>query len=67
MEPAAKNTDQPRLCYQFDAIPEDAETQEELNRRMRKPGESGYCPPANATDLSQHKINAVKPDESAAS
>jgi len=35
-------TVEPRKSFTFEAIPEDDETQEELNRRLRKPGESGY-------------------------
>lgn len=35
-----------RPVYAFDAIPEDEATQEEPNRRLRKPGEPGYCPPS---------------------
>jgi hypothetical protein len=43
--PPKKNED-PRQSYTFDAIPEDDERQEELNRVRRKPGEPGYCRPA---------------------
>jgi hypothetical protein len=35
-------TMEPRKSFTFEAIPEDEETQEELNRRLRKPGEAGY-------------------------
>jgi hypothetical protein len=43
---------EPRTSYTFDAIPEDDETQDELNRRLRKPGEPGYCPPAKTGEAS---------------
>jgi hypothetical protein len=36
--------------YTVDAIPEDDETQEYLNRTMRKPGEPGYVPPTKPPD-----------------
>jgi hypothetical protein len=34
----------PRVAIHVDAVPEDEATQEELNRRLRKPGEPGYVP-----------------------
>jgi hypothetical protein len=37
----------PGYTQTFDAIPEDDERQEELNRTMRKPGEPPYCPPVS--------------------
>jgi hypothetical protein len=55
METAPKKTEEPRLSYQFDAIPEDEATQDELNRRMRKPGEPGYCPPGKKSTVSHSK------------
>ena len=45
MNSMPNKADEPRSMYTADAIPEDDETQEELNRRFRKPGEPGYCPP----------------------
>jgi hypothetical protein len=33
-----------RIVIHYDAVPEDEATQEELNRRLRKPGEPGYVP-----------------------
>jgi hypothetical protein len=40
----------PLPSFAFDAIPEDEEMQEELNRRLRKPGEPPYCPPVKNVD-----------------
>jgi hypothetical protein len=35
-------TVEPRKSFTFEAVPEDEETQEELNRSLRKPGEPGF-------------------------
>jgi hypothetical protein len=53
METSPRKPEEPRLSYTFDAVPEDDEAQEDLNRRMHKPGETGYCPPGKKTDVSQ--------------
>jgi hypothetical protein len=45
VNPTPDQTREPRKSYTFDAIPEDEETQDELNHRLRKPGEPGYRPP----------------------
>ena len=47
--PMHANPKQPqktRVSYMFDAIPEDDDRQTELNRRLRKPGESAACAPS---------------------
>jgi hypothetical protein len=48
----------PRPSFTFDAIPEDEEMQEELNRRLRKPGEPGYCPPAKLAQAAAPRLAA---------
>jgi hypothetical protein len=48
-----KKAEEPRLSYTFDAILEDEKTQNELNQRMRRPGEPGYRAPANNSAVSQ--------------
>jgi hypothetical protein len=65
METTPKKIDEPRLSYTFDAVPEDEETQDELNRRMRKPGEPGYRPPGTKTDVSQSMDDHVPIDPTA--
>jgi hypothetical protein len=42
MPSTPKESVEPRKSYTFDAIPEDEETQDELNHRLRKPGEPNY-------------------------
>jgi len=52
MDSTPQRSEEPRASFTFDAIPEDDERQEELNRTMRKPGEPPYYPPGkkpNAT------------------
>jgi hypothetical protein len=49
MNAAPKKNDAPRASYTVDAIPEDGDRQDELNRRLRKPGEPGHCPPEKKT------------------
>ena len=43
MNTTPNKTVEPRKSYTFEAIPEDEETQDELNRRLRKPGAPGCC------------------------
>ena len=45
----------PGFSQTFDAIPEDEERQEELNRLMKKPGEPGYRPPVKKTEPANTK------------
>jgi hypothetical protein len=45
MNAIPKKNDAPRGSYTADAIPEDDERQDELNHRLRKPGEPAPCPP----------------------
>ena len=45
------------FIYTVDAIPEDDERQEELNRTMRKPGEPGYCAPYRDGDRTEQQKN----------
>lgn len=52
----------PTKSYTFDAIPEDEDTQEALNRRLRKPGEPGYCAPPKDGDASS--VQAANQPES---
>jgi hypothetical protein len=40
-----KKDDVTRASHTVDAVPEDEQRQDELNRRLRKPGEPGHCPP----------------------
>ena len=54
---------EPRLSFTFDAIPEDDETQDELNQRLRKPGEPGYCPPAKKGEESKSQTIDNQPRE----
>ena len=55
MNTTPNKTVEPNKSYTFEAIPEDEETQEELNRRLRKPGEPGYraTPKSGNTDIPQ--------------
>jgi hypothetical protein len=62
VETTPKPTEEPRLSYTFDAVPEDEATQDELNRRLRKPGEPGYCPPAKKKDAPQGKDDHAQTD-----
>lgn len=62
MDKTPHETVQPRNTYTFEAVPEDAETQEELNRRLRKPGEPGYHAPRNSAEPSN-----ARPADGAAS
>jgi hypothetical protein len=58
MDAISKKTPEPRHCIFVDAVPEDEERQDELNRTMRKPGDPPYNPnakwldPANSTPSS---------------
>ncbi len=42
MSTTSNKTLEPRKLDTFQAIPEDEETPDELNRRLRKPGEPGF-------------------------
>lgn len=44
---------EPRKSYSFEATPEDEETQDELNRRLRKPGECGQSEIANGREAGE--------------
>ena len=43
MNTTPNKTVERRKSFTFEAIPEDEKTQDELNRRLRKPGEPGDC------------------------
>jgi hypothetical protein len=45
-------TVEPRKSYTFEAVPEDEQTQDALNRRLRKPGEPGYCASPKSGEVS---------------
>ena len=57
-----KKTQEPRRSYTFDAIPDDNETQDELNRRLRKPGELGYCPLVKKGEASDCQMDGAQGD-----
>jgi hypothetical protein len=52
------------MSFTFDAIPEDDEVQDELNRLLRKPGDPPYDPTAKWLD--PPKSSTVKTDGAAA-
>ena len=60
-------TERPHAIFHFEAIPEDEQVQDELNRRLHKPGEpSCRTPIETATPMpdSQHgpdQTNAMEP------
>jgi hypothetical protein len=56
----SNKTVEPRKSYTFEAIPEDEETQDELNRRLRKPGEPGYCAPPKRGEARNSQASAVQ-------
>jgi hypothetical protein len=57
------NTVEPTKSYTFEAVPEDEETQEQLNRRLRKPGEPGYdtSPKSSNTGTAQPASESKHP------
>ncbi len=50
MSATPKKSENAPTAHTFDAIPEDEEKQDELNRRLRKPGEPAYSPPAKTAE-----------------
>jgi hypothetical protein len=59
------NTTEPRKSYTFEAVPEDEETQDELNRRLRKPGEPGYCSPPKSGEVGNSQPGGAHSEPSA--
>jgi hypothetical protein len=64
MNTSPNKTVEPRMSYTFDAIPEDDEHQDELNRRLRKPGEPGYCLPTTNGEAPNSQSDAARGEPS---
>jgi hypothetical protein len=58
--PENHETRGPKDSYTFELPYDNDLDQDELNRRLRKPGEPGYQPPANETDRADSKAEPPK-------
>jgi hypothetical protein len=56
-------TEGPRTVITVDAIPEDEDRQDELNRTMRKPGDPPYDPHAKWLDPAKPKPNGQEANQ----
>jgi hypothetical protein len=64
MNTPTETPEEPRTSYTYDAIPEDEERQEELNRLMRKPGEPPYCPPVKKSETAVPQNGSASGEQS---
>jgi hypothetical protein len=60
VSPSPNKTEGPRTVITVDALPEDEERQDELNRTMRKPGAPPYNPNAKWLDPADSTPNSVQ-------